>query len=230
MLGEFRKVVSDFWKIPNGLDDMGVAKYIPFISQDSDIRHTMKDELTFFLFEIACSDEINDKQVDFFQQVIHMPVTRNNRAEFANSMKKQDILKFSPLLPYMVLFGETIGCNKIGYLYMQFLRVMATEYLKMTCSIDIGVLVIYYTVMKNNIMLIEKGTGKKVEFDPFESIVDDKKELVRMTCDGYARKNRDANLEKVMNALEKVVNDTDDNSTIEEMQLRIFKDGIKSLL
>lgn len=69
MLGEFRKVVSDFWKILNGLDDMGVAKYIPFISQDSDIRHAMKDELTLFLFEIACSDEINDKQVDFFNRL-----------------------------------------------------------------------------------------------------------------------------------------------------------------
>ena len=71
MLGELREVVCDMWDVANKLDEKGLSKQIPFIPDDSDIRHAMKAEVILLLIDIVGTDKLPCKdQIVFLQYVL----------------------------------------------------------------------------------------------------------------------------------------------------------------
>ncbi len=80
MLSELRETVCQMWDVANKLDDKGLGKQIPFIPEDSDLRHAMKAEIIFILLEICGTDnEPTSDQIAFLQYVLHAPINKENK-------------------------------------------------------------------------------------------------------------------------------------------------------
>lgn len=227
MLGELREVVCDMWDIANKLDEKGLSKQIPFIPDDSDVRHAMKAEVIFLLIEIVGTDKLPCKdQIAFLQYVLHAPINKNNREEFVDAIKKLNMIKFNPLMPYFVLVDLATDGGRLSEIYLHFMGAMAIGYLKSGEKVDMDMFVRYNSMMVKNKKMIEKVLDKKVDFDPLESIDDDKKEMIENICELNEKTEEDEVFDAIMEALEKVVKDIDSNSTDEEKRYRKFKDEI----
>lgn len=182
MMTELREVVEDMWKVAEELDAKGLGKKIPFLSGECDLRHGMKAEAIFLLFNIAGKDtEPNDDQVAFLQYVLHAPIKKSNKAEYVKAISSMDRVKFNPLMPYFVLVDRQCG-TKLSEVYLAFLSAMAMGYMKASGTVDVDMIVKYYSIMEKNKAIVEKGLEKKIDFDSLEHIEDDKREIVEGIC------------------------------------------------
>lgn len=206
MLSDLREVVCQMWDVANKLDEKELAKKIPFIPDDSDIRHAMKAEVIFDLFEVCGLDKIpNDEQVAYLQYVLHAPITKKNREDFVEKIQGLSHVKFNPLMPYLVMVD--MACNsKLSEVYLSFVGAMIIGYLKEADSVDLDMMLRYYSLMSKNKAIAEKGLQRKLEYDPFDVIDDEKKEMIADICKLHAKHSEpDEIYDAIMEALDEVV-------------------------
>ena len=172
MLTNARNAVCSMWEVANTLDKNGIAKIVPFIPEGSDIRHTMKGEVLFVLFKIGGFEKYpNDKQIEFLRYVLHAPITKSGREEYVKTFKSMEDFEFNPLIPYMVLIDRECHTT-LSEAYLKFIHNMVGLYLSLSDETGIFEVATFYSIMKRNQLLIEKGFNRKIEYDPLEFIKD----------------------------------------------------------
>lgn len=228
MLSELRETVCQMWDVANKLDEKGLAKRIPFIPEDTDLRHAMKAEIIFILMEICGTDKEPTKdQIAFLQYVLHAPIDKNNSKEFMRAIKSLDRVKFNPLMPYFALVDAAVGSSKLSEVYLNFMGAMSIGYMKAADSIDLDMMVRYYTIMNKNKAMIEKATETEIAYDPFDAVDDEKREMLENICKLHAKTStKDPVFETVMQALEEAVKEKNGDSDTENDYGK-FKKNIK---
>lgn len=232
MLSELRETVCQMWDVANKLDEKGLAKKIPFIPEDTDLRHAMKAEIIFILMEICGTDKVPTKdQIAFLQYVLHAPINKDNCREFMKAIKSLDRVKFNPLMPYFALLDAAVEEAKLSSTYLEFMGAMAIGYMKSADSIDLDMMVRYFTIMNKNKTMIEKATKKTISYDPFDAVDDDKREMLENICKLHAKTSeKDEIFEVIIQAIEAAVehkdDETDDDNNYKKFNKNIKDDDI----
>jgi len=229
MLSELRETVCQMWDVANKLDEKGLAKKIPFIPEDTDLRHAMKAEIIFILMEICGTDKVPTKdQIAFLQYVLHAPINKDNCREFMKAIKSLDRVKFNPLMPYFALLDAAVEDSKLSSVYLEFMGAMAIGYMKSADSIDLDMMVRYFTIMSKNKTMIEKATKKNIAYDPFDAVDDDKREMLENICKLHVKTSeKDEIFEVIIQAIEAAVEHKDDEPD-DDNNYKKFKKNIKN--
>ena len=227
MLTDARNAVCSMWEVANNLDEKGIAKIVPFIPEGSDIRHTMKGEVLFVLFKIGGFEKYpNDKQLEFLQYVLHAPITRSGKEEYVKAFKSMGDLEFNPLIPFMVLFDRECHTN-LAEVYLKFIHNMAGLYLSLSDETGIFEVATFYSIMKRNQLLIEKGLKKKIEYDPLDFVKDsDARDTMDSLCHLYDKIPiaHDKTLNKFLDAFDVLDEKKEETDSDEEKSLKNFLD------
>lgn len=186
MLTKARTAVNEMWKVANKIDDSGIGKLIPTVIPGSDLRHTMKKELLFVMFKVSGYDVVpNDKQIEFLQYVIHAPINYKNKEEYVKSFERFDDDEFNPLMPAFVVIDKVFKLN-ISSTYLEFVDEITKLYLSIGEGLELGAIMRYYSLLKRDQILIEKGLGTKLDFDPISFVKDEKvRGMVLALCNAY---------------------------------------------
>lgn len=230
MLSNLRDTVCRMWDIANKLDEYGLAKKIPFIPNDSDLRHTMKAEVILNLFEVYGLDKVpSDDQVAYLQYVLHAPITKQNREDFTNRIQNLQQTKFNPLIPYFVMIDMTCETN-LAETYVGFVGALIIGYLKTANSVDLDMLLKYYVLMSKNKAIVEKGLQRKIEYNPLNAISEDKREKIEEIAGNHLMNSeQDEIYDAIMEALDKVVKENAGNDNkYGEFKNKIKDDDISS--
>ncbi|SEQ84106.1 AAA+-type ATPase, SpoVK/Ycf46/Vps4 family [Lachnospiraceae bacterium NE2001] len=225
MLTETRNVVCSMWKIANKLDAKGLAKIVPFIPEGSDIRHTMKGEVLLVLFKIGGFEKYpNDKQVEFLQYVLHAPISKSNKEEYVQTFKSIDNLEFNLLVPFMVLFDKECDTG-LAEAYLRFIHNIAIRYMSLSNDIGISDAGNFYSIMKRNQLLIEKGLNTKLDYDPLDFIKDSEaRDTMDSLCNLYDKIPiaNDKTLNKFLDAFDVLDKKKEETDSDEEKSLKNF--------
>lgn len=229
MLGQFREVVCKMWSVAEKLDEVEFAKYIPVIPEGSDVRHTMKAELIVNLFEIMGFDNIPDeKQIEYLQYVLHAPIDEKNKEEYTDAIKRMSIIKRNPLIPYLIMLDKVSG-TELAETYLGLQSIVAVGFIKVASSVDLGMLNRFVTIMMKNKKLIEVGYGKEIEYDPYDSFDEDKRELLKSVYQLFSRmegENEDYN--RILHALENTMNTDMEHRADDENEYLYFVKQIEN--
>lgn len=213
MFTDARQAVRSMWEVAEQLDAKGIAKNIPFIPENSNIRLTMKGELINVLFNVAGYDKVpNSLQMDFLQYVIHAPITEENKESYAKQFKEFEEQTYNPLMPYCVLVDR--DCNtQLSVVYLKFIDNLTKLYISIGRRIDMESFMRYYSIMRRNQIIIEKGLNKKIDYDPFGFVEDGKtRDIVTSICNAYDKAIIEN--DKVLNAvIESLKKEEDKNQT-----------------
>ncbi len=180
MMGQYRDVVCKMWKIADDLEQMGIGKLIPTVSESYDIRHTMKAEVLSDIFYVAgTKNEPCDEQVKFLRKVIHAPINANKKTEYVENINNIKNIRFERLVPYLILLDNKIE-TEFTELYVNFISAMIAAYLRSAEAVDLGTMVRFVGLMVKYKNLLENGYGRSVDFDPYDVVGEDKKEVLKM--------------------------------------------------
>lgn len=206
MNSQYREVVCKMWKIVDDLENMGVGALIPRVSANMDLRHTMKAEVLCAIFYVAGYKNMpNSKQIEFLREVIHAPIEPDNKQEYIDSMKKMENIRFRAILPYLTLLDRKIDAE-FAMVYVHFLSAMVAAYLRCADSVDIGIMTRYILLMMKYKNLLETGYEKETEYDPYDVVGDDKKEILKLLYDIQERvEDDDETYVQTLEALKHVV-------------------------
>jgi len=230
MLTDARNAVCSMWEVANNLDEKGIAKIVPFIPEGSDIRHTMKGEVLFVLFKIGGFEKYpNDKQIEFLQYVLHAPITKSGKEEYVKAFESMNKLEFNPLIPFMVLFDRECKTN-LAEVYLRFIHNIAGLYMSLSDENGLFEVGTFYSIMKRNQLIIEKGLNKKIDYDPLEFIKDpDARDTMDSLCHLYDKVPiaHDETLNKFLDAFDVLDQKKEEKDSDEEKSLKDFKKHIE---
>ena len=230
MLTNARNAVCSMWEVANTLDKNGIAKIVPFIPEGSDIRHTMKGEVLFVLFKIGGFEKYpNDKQIEFLRYVLHAPITKSGREEYVKTFKSMEDFEFNPLIPYMVLIDRECHTT-LSEAYLKFIHNMVGLYLSLSDETGIFEVATFYSIMKRNQLLIEKGFNRKIEYDPLEFIKDpDSRDTMDSLCHLYDKVPiaHDKTLNRFLDAFDVLDEKKEESNSDEEKSLKSFMDHLE---
>ena len=225
MLTDARNAVCSMWEVANTLDAKGIAKIVPFIPDGGDIRHTMKGEVLFVLFKIGGFEKYpNDKQVEFLQYVLHAPITKSGRREYVKSFKVIEELEFNALIPFMVILDRECHTS-LSEVYLRFIHSLAGLYMSLSDEIGISEVGTFYSIMKRNQLLIEKGLNKNIDYDPLDYIKDpDARDTMDSICHLYDKViiAEDKTLNKFLDAFDVLDEKKEETDSDEEKSLKDF--------
>lgn len=231
MMSQYRSLVCNMWKIADELEQMGIGKLIPGISESYDIRHTMKAEVLSDIFYVAGTmNEPSEEQMDFLQKVIHAPITDDNKSEYVKSINSITNIRFERLIPYLVLLDNKLE-TEFTELYVNFISAMIAAYLRNSKYVDLGVMIRFVSLMVKYKNLLEKGYGRSVDYDPYDVVGEDKKEVLKMICELQEKVGDiDETYVRILEALQYVVNDEKANIDNTDIEKYIeFKNKISEL-
>lgn len=231
MLTDARNAVCSMWEVAENLDKKGIAKILPFIPEGSDLRHTMKGELIFILFKIGGFKKIpNDKQVEFLQYVIHAPIKDDKREEYVKVFEDYERTEFSLLIPFMILIDKEFG-STLSEVYLNFMDTITRLYLSLADEVGLDEATNFYSIMKRNQILVEKGLNKEIEYDALSFIKDeDAKDTMDSICHLYDKMviKNDEKLNHFIAAFDVIDKKREGSSSDEEKELKDFKDRLNS--
>lgn len=231
MMEKYRDVVCKMWNIAEELEEMGIGKLIPTISESNDIRHTMKAEVLSDIFYVAGNKNVPcDEQVRFLREVIHAPINNTNKAEYVETISNMKNIRYESLLPYLILLDNKIDAE-FAELYVTFISAMLAAYLRSSESVGFGEMIRFIGLMKNYKNLLESGYGKEVEYDPYDVVGEDKKDVLKMIYELQVKAGEeDEAYIRTFEALKHIINNKTSeikNDSVEHY--RSFNDKIKSI-
>jgi len=226
MLGELREMVTNMWKVANKLEEKGVTKQIPFIPEGTDLRHAMKAEVVFDIIDIAGTDNLpTEEQISYLQYVLHIPVNKDNSAELVNKIRCFDAIKFNPLMPYFALLDKSCD-SKLAVTYLRFLAYMILGYLKESDSLELSMLVDYYSLMMKDKAIIELVYGEEIEFEPLDPVPEEAREVITDVYQLKAKHTKDEIYDGIMKALKASLDNNLEDNDENDHKYRDFKKGV----
>lgn len=232
MLTDARNAVCSMWEVAENLDKKGIAKLLPFIPEGSDLRHTMKGEILFILFKIGDFEKIpNDKQVEFLQYVLHAPITEEKREEYVKVFIDYEKTDFCLLIPFMVLLDKECNTN-LSEVYLNFVDTISRLYLSLADQVGLPEATNFYSIMKRNQLLVEKGLNKELDYDPISFVKDeDARDTMESLCHLYDKMiiKNDEKLNHFLDAFDVIDKKQEGSGTEEENSLNDFKSHLNDV-
>ena len=175
MLDQMRGVVCRMWEVAESLDNMGVGKLIPFISDSSDVRHAMKGEMIIMLYDIVGTDKkLSREQVEYLRYVLHAPIKYSEQEDYARWVRNEKTIRENPLTPYILMIDKETDME-LAKVYLELQASLAVGYLKCCGEIDVEMMIRYTRYMKRIQELIELSYGKKLDYNPLDFLDDEKR-------------------------------------------------------
>ena len=230
MLNKMRSTVEKMWSIAEALDKRNLGEHIPLVPENGDIRHTMKLDIIVSMFYINGNDNaLTDEQLEYLRFVLHAPINDSNKEEYAEHMKDCAKLKFSSLLPYLVMIDK-VADSDIAETYVQFTGALTLAFLQCGPKIDVSKIMRYVRVMQNNVKILKAGYTKPVEFNPLDFIEDDKREMIEKIISlDMSFDEKDELLESCISSLKALDSNDNKNSSADynEFEKKLKEDSKK---
>ena len=217
MLQQMRNTVTKMWKVAEDLEEAGIGKQIPFVSEYSDIRHTMKAEVLMIMFAIAGNTLPDDQQMTLLQYVLHAPIDNENKVEYVETINRVGVKGYHSLIPYFCIIDKLTGAE-LAPTYLKFIAAIALGYMKITESSDFGMIQRYFSIVNRCKELISKAGGEIEDFDPLETYEEKSKEAIICICKLDAGFGRGTDLyQAIMNSLSSDLEKTDSNEELKKL-------------
>lgn len=181
MLQAMRNTVTEMWKVAEEMESIGLGGQIPFVSNKCDIRHAMKAELLMLLFAIAGENEPDEKKISFLQYVLHAPINDGNKKEYVKTICREGVHQFHSLLPYFCVIDKEVGCDS-ALVYLKFIAAMAMGYIRISGSLDLGMIQRYMAITGQGKQLIDARNRVDSKFDPLDSFDEESKNALKIMC------------------------------------------------
>lgn len=166
MLTNCRSTVDKMWRVAESLQEIGVSKYIPFVAEDSDIRHAMKMEVLFIFFSVI-GEVPNNKQVEFLQYVLHAPIAEENKEDYFERVCKIGEEHYFTLLPYFCVIDKYAN-TELSETYLKFIAALLVACVRYSRAMKMPLLQRYNSIMTRGKWLVRRQLKKEVAFEPLD--------------------------------------------------------------